>query len=142
MGFQAPERARIAYPRAGWYVACASGTLRKRPIARTILGTSLALFRGHDSRPAALLDRCAHRNLPLSEGHVLGGNVQCSYHGWQYDARGLCRRVPALGEAPDQKGRSVPAFTAVERQGYVWVFMEPDRARRSSRSASSSTSER
>jgi phenylpropionate dioxygenase-like ring-hydroxylating dioxygenase large terminal subunit len=128
MGCPAPERARIAYPRAFWYVACESRALRQRPIARTVLGTPLVLFRGHDGRTAALLDRCAHRNLPLSEGHVLDGNVECSYHGWQYDAQGLCRRVPALGEPPDQKGRSVPAFPTVELQGYVWVFMEPDRA--------------
>jgi phenylpropionate dioxygenase-like ring-hydroxylating dioxygenase large terminal subunit len=128
MGFQAPERARIAYPRACWYVACESGELRERPIARTVLCTPLALFRGDDARPAALLDRCAHRNLPLSEGRVRGGNVECPYHGWRYDTQGLCRRVPALGEAPDHKGRSVPAFPAVERQGYVWVFMEPEQA--------------
>ena len=128
MSFQAPERARIAYPRAYWYVACDARALGKRPIARTLLGTPLALFRGDDARPAALLDRCAHRNLPLSEGYVGGGNIECPYHGWQYDARGLCRRVPALAEAPEHEGRSVPAFPAAEQQGYVWVFMEPDRA--------------
>src|SRR5439155_22362217 len=49
-------------------------------------------------------------------------------HGWQYDAQGLCRRVPALAEAPEHKGRSVPAFPVVEQQGYIWVFMEPGRA--------------
>ncbi|HSD11579.1 MAG TPA: aromatic ring-hydroxylating dioxygenase subunit alpha [Candidatus Binatia bacterium] len=128
MGFQAAEQARIAYARACWYVACDTAALRKRPIARTLLGTPLVLFRGDDTRPAALLDRCAHRNLPLSEGKIAGGSIECPYHGWQYDAQGFCRRVPALAAAPEYKGRSVPAFAAVEQQGYVWVFMDPDLA--------------
>ena len=123
---QTPERARIAYPRRYWYVACAATELAKRPIARTLLGTPLVLFRGEDGRPAALLDRCAHRNLPLSEGRVVGSFVECAYHGWQYDAHGTCRRVPALGAEPEHKGRLVTAFPALEQQGYVWVYADAD----------------
>ncbi len=123
--FPAPEHARIAHPRAHWYVACETRELARRPIARTLLGTPLVLFRAEHGAAAALLDRCAHRNLPLSAGAVVGERIECAYHGWQYDGAGRCRRVPALAEASDHKGRAVPAFATVEQQGYVWVFGEP-----------------
>jgi phenylpropionate dioxygenase-like ring-hydroxylating dioxygenase large terminal subunit len=127
MSLEAPERARIAYPRPYWYVACTASELGRRPIARTLLGTPLVLFRSEQGSPAALLDRCAHRNLPLSEGRVIGEQIECAYHGWRYDGQGRCRRVPALAEETVHKGRSVPSFPAVEQQGYVWVFTDPDR---------------
>jgi phenylpropionate dioxygenase-like ring-hydroxylating dioxygenase large terminal subunit len=55
----------------GWYVACRSHELGEQPLAVTVLGTPLALFRGAFGRPGAVLDRCPHRNFPLSRG-VLG----------------------------------------------------------------------
>ena len=40
-----------------WYVACESHELGKKPLARTVLGTPLALFRDASGAPGALLDR-------------------------------------------------------------------------------------
>jgi phenylpropionate dioxygenase-like ring-hydroxylating dioxygenase large terminal subunit len=127
MPIETAERARIAFPRPYWYVACRSRDLGKRPIATTICGTPLALFRDDEGRPAALLDRCAHRNLPLSVGRVTGAHLECAYHGWQYDASGVCRRVPALAGPAEHKGRLVPSFPTVEQQGIVWVYGDADR---------------
>ncbi|MGH7897414.1 MAG: Rieske 2Fe-2S domain-containing protein [Candidatus Binatia bacterium] len=124
-----PEpRFAIAHLREGWYVACRSAELGKRPLARTLLDVPLVLFRGGDpGRPVALLDRCAHRNLPLSVGRMVGSRIECAYHGWQYDERGQCRLVPALADEPDRRGRAVPVYPAVEQQGYVWVYGSAER---------------
>jgi phenylpropionate dioxygenase-like ring-hydroxylating dioxygenase large terminal subunit len=112
----------------GWYVACRSGELGERPLAVTVLDTPLALFRGEGGRPAALLDRCPHRNFPLSQGRVLTtGALQCGYHGWQFDGAGACRAVPGLiGDAAGAQARRVPAFAAREAQGFVWVWGRAD----------------
>lgn len=92
-----------------WYVACLSRELRRRrPIARTVLGFPLALFRGADGRPAAVLDRCAHRNLPLSLGECRDGLLQCRYHGWRFDADGVCRLVPGLTNDPGAASLTKP----------------------------------
>ena len=53
-----------------FYVACLSEELVKGPLARVIAGVPLVLFRSH-GRAGALLDRCPHRNVPLSLGRVL-----------------------------------------------------------------------
>jgi phenylpropionate dioxygenase-like ring-hydroxylating dioxygenase large terminal subunit len=112
----------------GWYVACRTNELAEKPLPVTVLGTPLALFRGAGGRPGALLDRCPHRNFPLSQGRVLAsGALECGYHGWQFDGGGVCRGVPGLiAEPADAAARRVPAFAARESQGFVWVWGRAD----------------
>ena len=111
-----------------WYVACRSKELDDEPLSRAVHGTPLVLFRDGSGTPGALLDRCVHRNAPLSEGKVLdSGTLECRYHGWQFDVTGRCRHVPCLAD-PDPSGeenRRVEACATVERDGFVWVWGEP-----------------
>ena len=101
-----------------WYIAARSRDLSGAPIARTVLGERLVLFRRKDGFPAALLDRCAHRNAPLSRGTVRDGCVECPYHGWLYNAYGRCVEIPSLrgSELPKPRVR-VPAFLVEEEIG-------------------------
>ena len=110
-----------------WYAACRSDDLREGPIARTVYDEPVVLFRDGAGRAAALLDRCAHRNAPLSLGRVCDdGNLACPYHGWRFDGRGECRGVPGLLERDTAAGRSVPAFAASEQDGFVWIWARAD----------------
>jgi phenylpropionate dioxygenase-like ring-hydroxylating dioxygenase large terminal subunit len=111
-----------------WYVVCRSEDLGRRPLARTLHGRPLVVFRSEEGRPAALLDRCAHRNAPLSLGRTVDGRLECAYHGWQYAGDGACRLVPGLERGEIGKGAAVPSFTAVEQQGFVWVRLGGARA--------------
>src|SRR6185436_2657867 len=112
--------------RQAWYVACPSRDLDGDPLARTLLGVPLVLFRGADGKPAALLDRCAHRNVPLSIGRRVEGRLECRYHGWQYDPDGRCAKIPGLCDGFDKIARNVPRHAAVEQDGFVWVYATPD----------------
>lgn len=109
-----------------WYIACLVRELGSTPLARTVLGTPLVLFRAEDGKAAALLDRCAHRNVPLSLGRVSDGQLECAYHGWRFDGGGHCRKVPSLCTSPGFKRSIVPHYATRESEGYVWVFMQPD----------------
>lgn len=131
-----------------WYVACLSSELKeKQVLSRTVLGVPLVLFRGPDGRPAALFDRCLHRNARLSAGDCFDGKVGCPYHGWVYDASGACVEIPSLG--PTQAGAHLDAeghakaglqlkpcdvgrvrsFATREQDGLVFVFPGDDVAR-------------
>jgi phenylpropionate dioxygenase-like ring-hydroxylating dioxygenase large terminal subunit len=112
----------VAYVPDDWYVACESGALADEPLASTLMGIPLVLFRGRGGRPAALLDRCPHRNVPLSIGRVQGDWIECGYHGWCFDGEGACQRVPGLVGEVDPRGRSATAYPCVERDGFVWVY--------------------
>ena len=86
----------------------------------------MVLFRDENGEPKALLDRCAHRNVPLSEGGCLNGRIQCPYHGWEFAGSGECERVPALRDFSTGQAHRVPSFAARESQGYVWVYTAAD----------------
>ena len=110
-----------------WFIACTSRELRpRRVLPRTVLGTPLVLFRDGDGRAGTLLDRCPHRNVPLSLGEVAqDGTLQCAYHGWRFDRAGACRFIPShLGEAFG-KARQAPSFPTIEQDGYVWIHATP-----------------
>jgi phenylpropionate dioxygenase-like ring-hydroxylating dioxygenase large terminal subunit len=84
----------------------------------------LALFRQADGRPAALADRCAHRNMPLSAGRVNGGCIECPYHGWKYDSAGRCVEAPSLKDVSKlARAKLVMSFPATERDGFIWVYI-------------------
>jgi phenylpropionate dioxygenase-like ring-hydroxylating dioxygenase large terminal subunit len=117
----------VARLRRFWYVACQSGDLGRKPLARTVVGVPLVLFRAADGKAVALLDRCPHRNVPLSLGRVVaGGRLECAYHGWQFEGDGRCALVP--GSLAGDRDRPVPAAAVREQGGFIWVYPELDEA--------------
>jgi phenylpropionate dioxygenase-like ring-hydroxylating dioxygenase large terminal subunit len=121
-----PGRSAVTRARDFWYVVCRSDELRHKPLPRTLFDTPLVLFRDDAGRAATLLDRCAHRNVPLSAGRVVGGQLECGYHGWRYDTGGICRLVPSLIGDAEGKARRVTSYPTREQQGFVWVFGNPE----------------
>jgi len=115
----------VALPRPAWYPACTSAELGpRRPLAIELMGTPLVVFRDGDGRPGVLLDRCPHRNAPLSDGRVHRGALECGYHGWRFDRAGACVALPGLDREVGER-RGVDAYVAVERDGMVWFWSEP-----------------
>jgi phenylpropionate dioxygenase-like ring-hydroxylating dioxygenase large terminal subunit len=89
------------------------------------------VWRDSQQRPVAMMDRCSHRNAPLSEGLVCGDRIQCPYHGWTYDSNGNCVAIPSEGDKSfSAAGKQIDTFPALEKYGliYVWVGIgEPDK---------------
>ena len=112
-----------------WYAAAWDDEVAEIPLARTILGEPVVLWRSADGRPAALEDRCCHRALPLSMGRPVGETLQCGYHGLRFDTAGRCVAVPGQSTIPP--GARVRAYPLVERHGWVWIWMVRCRSRRS-----------
>ncbi len=105
-----------------WHVACLGSELAGRPVARKVLGVPMVLFRDASGSARALVDRCPHRNVPLSFGRCNGGALECGYHGWRFDGEGHCVDVPGLDEVDaDRPVRRVDPFPVAERDGMVWV---------------------
>lgn len=119
-------RATLPRHRRAFYIVATSEELREKPLPRTLFGTPVVLFRGEGGKAAALLDRCPHRNIPLSLGRKNGDRLECAYHGWQFDTEGACRFVPSLAGPSEGKGRRCAAFHVVEQQGFVWMWGTAD----------------
>lgn len=110
----------------GWYTVAASKDIGTSPKPYLLNGLPIVTFRDASGQSVTLLDRCAHRNAPLSAGRVVDGNIQCHYHGWQFDGSGECKAVPGLCGAPEHAARRVPSFACRDSQGWVWVYSEPN----------------
>ena len=105
-----------------WYIACPSRRLRRKPLAVTLMSQGFVLFRTTDGCPVALENRCAHRGMPLAEGSIHNGWIQCPYHGWCYDRSGKAVRVPARPAGDGcRPSESVRSYACLEQDGYVWI---------------------
>ena len=116
----------LAPPRDAWYIAAASSEVARRPVSRTIFDEPIVLFRDEDDRAVALVDRCLHRNMQLSAGRVVGGCLECPYHGWRYDGAGRCVAIPSLDPSVRVALPEIPRYPTAEGDGYVWVWMGRD----------------
>jgi len=85
-------------------------------------GTSVAVYRDDRGVVHAIENRCAHRQLKLSAGMVVGDKLVCGYHGWEYDGDGKLAKIPH-----DLFGHKMPAcklrsYAVRVRYGLIWVF--------------------
>src|SRR5437870_13801313 len=112
-----------------WYRALpADNVFRERLERATLLEIPLVIGRDAHDRPFALQDACPHRGMPLSCGKFDGNQVECSYHGWRFDAQsGQCQLIPSLTADQNLKIDRIYAgnYACEDRESFVWVFM-PD----------------
>ena len=80
----------------------------------------IAVFRTADDAVFALLDRCPHRQGPLSEGIVAGHRVTCPLHNWVIDLES------GNAVAPDEG--CVPRRLVRIDQGRLWLERVPAKA--------------
>jgi vanillate O-demethylase monooxygenase subunit len=103
-----------------WYAVALSREVKREPFPRTILNEKVVMYRTSANQVVALEDRCAHRQIPLSRGRLIGDVLQCWYHGLQYNCSGECVSIPSQSTIP--KGARVRTFPAVEKYGFVWLW--------------------
>src|SRR5487761_1311645 len=117
-----------------WYPALRSHQVRGSDLRRAmLLDVPLVIGRDTHGKPFALRDVCPHRGMPLSCGQSDGETVECSYHGWRFDARtGQCRGIPSITADSNLRVDRIYAgsFPCEERDGYVWVYMTPPNSSR------------
>jgi phenylpropionate dioxygenase-like ring-hydroxylating dioxygenase large terminal subunit len=116
-----------------WYPALRSEEIHGRNLAKAmLLEIPLVLGRTNEGKAFAMRDACPHRGIPLSYGHFDGKNLQCSYHGWEFEAcSGRCVEIPSLTSHDKLKVERINAahYPCEERDGYVWVYMSAPGAR-------------
>ena len=111
--------------RSYWHAVARPDALLDGPLAITLLGERLVVWRAPGGELAAAVDRCPHREAPLSAGTVVAGGLQCPYHGWTYDEGGRCVLVPSAGTGAAIPPRAVlQSVRAAERYGLIWLCLD------------------
>jgi phenylpropionate dioxygenase-like ring-hydroxylating dioxygenase large terminal subunit len=104
-----------------WFKVCKSKDLKDKPLSKKINGIPIVFFRGKEGKVGALLDRCPHRNIPMSKGWVENENLVCRHHGWHFNTEGVCTKVAQLKVLQEDKDRNAVPFTSVEQDGVIYV---------------------
>jgi 3-phenylpropionate/trans-cinnamate dioxygenase ferredoxin subunit len=62
-----------------------------------MVGSDPVVLANVDGEIYAVLDRCSHEDLPLSDGETEGTVLVCQYHGARFDlTTGAARGLPAV----------------------------------------------
>ncbi len=109
------------YPLNQWYCAAFADEVTTKPLARTVCDRQIVLYRDSAGKAVALTNRCPHRKAPLSDGQVIGDNIECPFHGMLFSPAGTCLDIPSHTVIP--QGAHIRAYPADERHSHVWVWM-------------------
>ena len=87
---------------------------------RVVVGAvALVVWRAARGRPVVFLDRCPHRDVPLSTGRrTFTGRLVCDGHGWEFDAAG---RIVKTDRPRDLAGLCATVVECREEAGRLWV---------------------
>ena len=108
------------YP-AGWYRFRYSHELtRGQVVGARFFGKELAGFRTESGSAHVFDAHCRHLGASLVDGRVLGEQLQCPFHGWQYRGDGRCAHVPFCEDVP--AAARVNSYPVVERNGTVYFW--------------------
>ena len=80
----------------GWVRVCPLGKLREDQPLRADIGQCPVCVVRSNGTVYALRDECTHEAVPLSDGEVAGGAIECWKHGSRFDlATGRALNRPA-----------------------------------------------
>jgi phenylpropionate dioxygenase-like ring-hydroxylating dioxygenase large terminal subunit len=103
-----------------WPVAWSTDVAPGQVIGRDFLDGRIVVFRGANGKAVATSAYCPHVGADLAVGEVIGDNIRCAFHHWQYDQTGKCVKT-GIGDKPP-KGACLFVFPILERYGIIWVF--------------------
>ncbi len=107
-----------------WYAVEFGASVASEPGQVRVFDQDLVLYRDSGGAIVCHSDICIHRGGSLAGGKVHGDCIACPYHGWEYDNAGRCTLIPANRPGlPIPKKARVDSYPAVERYGYVFVFL-------------------
>ncbi|MBD2652239.1 aromatic ring-hydroxylating dioxygenase subunit alpha [Synechocystis sp. FACHB-383] len=105
-----------------WYVVAQAGELGQGPLGVILWEKPIAIYRDQEGQVRAVEDRCPHRQVKLSEGKVLGNNLECAYHGWQFDTQGHCTKIPYFSKAQKLPPCRLRTYPVQEKDGFIWLY--------------------
>jgi len=107
-----------------WYAVLDSSEVPMgKPVGFKRLGVELVFWRDSAGKVAVMHDRCPHRQSKLSPGKFVDGNLQCHFHGFQYNREGACQLIPANGRnGPKPKIFQCQSYIAQEAHGFIWLW--------------------
>ncbi len=119
------EKESPHYP-ISWYQVAWSKELAPKDIKSvTLAGRPLVVFRDEAGKAHVLDAHCPHLGAHLGvKGKVVGDQIKCAFHGWQFDGSGVCRKIPSNPKITAKM--NTRSWRVVERYGIIFVHFDPE----------------
>ncbi len=111
----------MKYVKEAWYPVVWADRVGRELTRHVVLEEPIVLYRMENGKIAALQDACPHRLAPLSLGKLKGDNIECGYHGMQFDCNGKCVLIPGQPIIPGSA--LVRSYPLEVKYGLVWLYM-------------------
>ena len=106
-----------------WYVVLESNEVKSSPIGVTRLGENLVFWRDASGKISAAVDQCPHRGVALSVGKIKSDQLQCPFHGFEFESSGKCTLIPANGrEGVVPNALHLKTYPTYEAHGFIWLW--------------------
>ena len=114
------------YMRRFWQPVALASEVSDLPLALTLLGEDLVLFRTREGALGLLHRHCVHRGTSLEYGRVEEAGLRCCYHGWLYGVDGRILETPLEPESsPIRHKVCIGAYPVHECHGIVFAYLGP-----------------
>lgn len=110
--------------KGNWYIVASSKELLNKPISKIRFGERLVFWRKQCGEAVCMLDRCPHRGTALSLGKLENGCISCPYHGFRFNAAGVCDHV-STDTVTSCTALRVKTYPVREANGWVWMWRGP-----------------
>ena len=96
------------------------------PLRVQVMNEQLIAFRDTTGRVGLVDAFCPHRGAPLFFGRNEESGLRCVYHGWKFDADGVCTDVPNAPEGDSYREKvHIKGYPCVEAGDLIWAYMGP-----------------
>ncbi len=96
------------------------------PLRIRLLGEDLVAWRNTDGSIGLMQNACPHRGASMFFGRNEENGLRCVYHGWKFDAEGVCVDMPNEPAESNFKHKiKAAAYAAAEWGGLIWAYMGP-----------------
>ena len=107
-----------------WYAVLDATEVKPHfPIGVTRMGEKLVFWRRPNGRVVCMRDLCPHLGARLSQGKVRDDRLACPFHGFEYDADGRCRYLPAYGRnGAIPKALQAAVYPTYEANDFIFIW--------------------
>jgi len=114
------------YPN-GWYkVASSSDVAIGQVIEAECLSRRFAVFRSESGKVSVLDAACPHLGANLGVGgKVVGENLVCPFHHWEFDGEGKCAHIPYEDKVPS--GADGTTYCTREWAGQIVIWFDAEK---------------
>ncbi|MDB5987412.1 MAG: Rieske (2Fe-2S) protein [Nevskia sp.] len=122
------ERCPFPIP-TGWFFVDYSDTLKPGELRNVhLFDQEWVLFRTEGGQVGLSDPYCPHLGAHLGHGgKVVGENLRCPFHHWEYDTAGFCKQIPYAKVMPPvtKKQAILRTLPMTEKYGLIWAWFDP-----------------